>query len=271
MSSPIRSLLFRVLDTETTGLDPKTDATVELAWAIMRGDGTVLSSDCTLINPGRPIPADAFRIHGISDSDVAQAPTLEQAVESYSELHTPVLTAVCHNAGFDSVFLGRSRRLAEGNPRFLCTLRLAQNLVPGCESYGLESLNSRLGLVVGADERSLHRARADVATTCSLLKHLIDCYLAQGHPDDIEELFKAASLQRMPFGKHRGELLSEVPVDYIEWLLDRDIDDELRAALAKARAGTLPARPPLPAPRQPSIPATRPSSGPGQRRRWWPF
>jgi DNA polymerase III epsilon subunit-like protein len=237
MSSAIRSQLFRVLDTETTGLDPKTDAIVELAWAIVRGDGTVLSSDCTLINPGRPISADAFRIHGISDSDVANAPTLEQAVESHSELHTPVLTAVCHNAGFDSVFLRRSRRLAEGNPRFLCTLRLAQNLVPGCQSYGLESLNSHLGLVGDVDARSLHRAPGDVATTCSLLKHLIDRYLAEGHPDDIEELFKAASLQRMPFGKHKGRLLSEVPVDYLDWLLERDIDDELRTALKKARAG----------------------------------
>jgi len=61
MSSTIRSQLFRALDIETTGLDPKTDAIVELAWAIMRGDGAVLSSGSTLINPGRPIPTDAFR------------------------------------------------------------------------------------------------------------------------------------------------------------------------------------------------------------------
>jgi len=251
VSTPIRSQLFRVLDTETTGLDPKKDAVVELAWAIMRGDGTVLSSDSTLINPGRPIPADASRIHGISDSDVAQAPILEQAVENHSELYIPVLTAVCHNASFDSVLLGRSQRLAEGNPRFLCTLRLAQNLVPGCESYSLESLNSYLGLGADVDGSTAHRARGDVATTCSLLKHLIDCYLAGGHPDDTDELFEVTSIQRMPFGKHKGRLLSEVPVDYIDWLLDRDIDDELRAALRRARIGTPTARIPVRASREP--------------------
>jgi DNA polymerase-3 subunit epsilon len=105
MDKSIRSQSFRVLDTETTGLDPRTDAIVELAWAIMRGDGTVLSSNSTLINPGRHIPRDATTIHGITDRDVANAPTLEKAVEQYRDLHTPVLHAVCHNAGFDSVLL----------------------------------------------------------------------------------------------------------------------------------------------------------------------
>jgi len=105
MGTAIRSQLFRVFDTETTGLDPRTDAVVELAWAIMRGDGTILSSNTTLINPGRLIPADASRVHGIFDRDVAQAPTFEQAVDKYTDLYAPTLPAVCHNASFDSVLL----------------------------------------------------------------------------------------------------------------------------------------------------------------------
>jgi len=210
MGTSIRSQLFRVFDTETTGLNPRTDAVVELAWAIMRGDGTVLSSNSTLINPGRPIPADASRVHGIFDCDVAHAPALEQAVDKHDDLFSPVLPAVCHNAAFDSVLLRRSQRLADGNPRFLCTLRLAQNLVPGCESYRLEFLGSRLGLDFRVGGPAAHRAASDAATTCSLLKHLIDRYLATGSPDDVEELFNAATIQRMPFGKHKGKPLSEV-------------------------------------------------------------
>jgi len=255
MGTSIRPQLFRVFDTETTGLDARTDAVVELAWAIMRGDGTVLSSNSTLINPGRPIPADASRVHGIFDRDVVHAPTLEQAVEKHSDLYAPVLPAVCHNAAFDSVLLRRSQRLADGNPRFLCTLRLAENVVPGCESYRLEFLRSYLGLDAGVDGVAAHRAASDMATTCFLLKHLIDCYLAAGYPDDIEELFSVASIQRMPFGKHRGKLLSEVPADYIDWLLGRDIDDELRSALRAARSGTL----------KTTIRASE------RRHWWWPF
>ncbi|OFW63152.1 MAG: hypothetical protein A2Y74_03250 [Actinobacteria bacterium RBG_13_63_9] len=255
MGTCIRSQLFRVFDTETTGLNPRTDAIVELGWAIMRGDGTVLSSNSTLINPGRPIPADTSRVHGIFDCDVAHAPTLDQAVEKHSDLYSPVLPAVCHNAAFDSVLLRCSRRLADGNPRFLCTLRLAENLVPARESYKLESLRSYLGLDTPVDGPAAHRAAGDVATTGLLLKHLIDCYLAAGYPDDIEELFNAASIQRMPFGKHRGKPLSEVPADYIDWLLGRDIDDELRCALRAARSGSL----------KTSIRA------PERRHWWWPF
>jgi exodeoxyribonuclease X len=255
MGTSIRSQLFRVFDTETTGLDPSTDAIVELAWAIMRGDGTILSSNSTLINPCRPIPAEASRVHGIFDRDVAQAPTFEQAVEKYTDVYVPTLPAVCHNASFDSVLLRRSPRIAEGNPRFLCTLRLAQNFVPGCRSYALDSLRSSLGLDAHVEGPVAHRAAGDVATTCSLLKHLIDRCLVAGYPDDIEGLFNAAIIQRMPFGKHKGKPLSDVPADYMDWLLDRDIDDDLRSALKAARSGIL----------------KTPIRAAKRRHWWWPF
>jgi len=221
----------------------------------MRGDGTVLSSNSTLINPGRPIPADASRVHGIFDCDVAHAPALEQAVDKHGDLFSPVLPAVCHNAAFDSVLLRRSQRLADGNPRFLCTLRLAENLMPRCESYKLDFLRSYLGLDAHVERPVAHRAANDVATTSLLLKHLIDCYLAAGYPDEIDRLFEVATIQRMPFGKHKGKPLSEVPADYIDWLLGRDIDDDLRSALSAARSGTL----------KTTIRASE------RRHRWWPF
>src|SRR3989454_12519303 len=38
-------------------------------------------------------------------------------------------------------------------------------------------------------------------------------------------------LQRMPFGRFKGLPFAQVPEDYAAWLLKRDIDDRLRAAL----------------------------------------
>jgi hypothetical protein len=35
----------------------------------------------------------------------------------------------------------------------------------------------------------------------------------------------------MPFGKHKGTPLSELPIDYIWWLNGKDIRDPLRSAL----------------------------------------
>ncbi len=44
--------------------------------------------------------------------------------------------------------------------------------------------------------------------------------------------FRSAPIQRMPFGKYRGQPLNAVPHEYVEWLLGREIDARLRAALA---------------------------------------
>jgi hypothetical protein len=59
-----------ILDTETTGLHDEARI-VDIAVVAM--DGRVLLD--TLVNPGEPIPAEATRIHGITDEMVADAPT----------------------------------------------------------------------------------------------------------------------------------------------------------------------------------------------------
>lgn len=89
-----------VLDTETTGLH---DSPRIVEIAVLDVDGTVLF-DC-LVNPGVPIPAEATRIHHITDGMVATAPT-------FSDLLVPLTGAlqgrkiVVYNRSFDK------RRLA---------------------------------------------------------------------------------------------------------------------------------------------------------------
>ncbi len=34
-------------------------------------------------------------------------------------------------------------------------------------------------------------------------------------------------IRRMPFGKHKGQRLDEIPVDYLEWLLTTNLDEDL--------------------------------------------
>ena len=59
-----------ILDTETTGLED--DARI-LDLAVTNVAGDILVD--TLVNPGEPIPAEATGIHGITDADVAGAPS----------------------------------------------------------------------------------------------------------------------------------------------------------------------------------------------------
>jgi DNA polymerase III epsilon subunit-like protein len=89
-----------ILDTETTGLH---DSARIVEIAVLGVDGTVLLD--SLVNPGAPIPAEAARIHGITDTAVSTAPT-------FSDLLVPLTTAlhgrrvVIYNRDFDK------RRLA---------------------------------------------------------------------------------------------------------------------------------------------------------------
>ena len=64
-----------VLDTETTGLHSEARI-VEVA--VLSSSGEVLLD--TLLNPGEPIPDEASEVHGITDSDVAEAPTFSDVL-----------------------------------------------------------------------------------------------------------------------------------------------------------------------------------------------
>ncbi len=89
-----------VLDTETTGLH---DGARIVEIAVLDIDGTALLD--SLVSPGVPIPAEATRIHGITDDMVKDSPT-------FSDLLVPLTAAlqgrkvVIYNRDFDK------RRLA---------------------------------------------------------------------------------------------------------------------------------------------------------------
>jgi DNA polymerase-3 subunit epsilon len=88
-----------VLDTETLGIKP--DAGL-CDIAVVAMDGLPVLN--TLINPGRPIPAEASDVHGIRDEDVRDAPTF---ADVYPDL-CAVLTGrrvVIYNRAFDAAVL----------------------------------------------------------------------------------------------------------------------------------------------------------------------
>lgn len=72
---PIKDRLILVLDTETTGPDPETARIVELGAVYFRNGEQIGPPLNIRINPGCPIPKEASAVHGITDADVANAPT----------------------------------------------------------------------------------------------------------------------------------------------------------------------------------------------------
>jgi DNA polymerase-3 subunit epsilon len=84
------------LDLETTGINVVTDRIVEIALLKIDTDGTE-EEKVLKINPQMPIPAEATRIHGITDDDVKDAPTFKEVAKSLAKF-----IEGCDLAGFNS-------------------------------------------------------------------------------------------------------------------------------------------------------------------------
>ena len=211
--------MYTILDTETASLQ---GGVVELALLHIDTELNVLGEFHTKVNPERPIEPGAFAVHGISDADVADAPTLAQIPELSLVTH-----AVAHNYPFDSRML-KGHLKAEAS---LCTLSLSRQYLKGTANHKLENLKQELGL---PDQKS-HSALGDVYTTLDLLRHLLPL---TGVP--LDTLFKRAAqpkmIHRMTFGKHKGLLISQVPADYRAWLLGQEnLDKDLKYTLERLK------------------------------------
>lgn len=69
-----------VLDLEATGPNAATDRIVQVGLVELRPDGSTAEREW-LVNPGRPIPAEATAIHGITDAMVADKPPFSGIAE----------------------------------------------------------------------------------------------------------------------------------------------------------------------------------------------
>jgi len=157
------------VDTETTGMSPADGHRLVEVARVAIVDGKLGEEWSTLIDPGRPIPADATRVHGITDAMVAGAP---RAGDAGRQLRAACadLPLVFHNAPFDLPFLLHLFREA-GAPALLNpvidTLGLARGLF-GTGSNALGALATKLGLPA----ESAHRALGDTRTTARLFIEL---------------------------------------------------------------------------------------------------
>ncbi|MFM8615577.1 MAG: DNA polymerase III subunit epsilon, partial [Alphaproteobacteria bacterium] len=155
-----------VLDTETTGLDPLTgDRVIEVAAVELFNllpTGEVFHS---LIDPERDIPAEASRIHGFTNGDVAGKPKFVDIAEALMAFLGDS-DIIAHNAPFDFGFLDaelfRCNRPALDRRRMIDSLAMAKTRYPGMPN-NLDALCRRLG--VDNTMRGSHNAILD----CQLL------------------------------------------------------------------------------------------------------
>ena len=153
-----------VLDTETTGFDPKTgDRLVELAALEIESYVPTGRTFHVYIDPCRDMPVDAQRVHGLSADFLRGKPRFEHpdVVDAFLEFvgDAPL---IAHNAGFDRGFinweLAKCSREHIPEPRWIDTLALAKHRFPGMHN-SLDALCKRFK--ISLSEREKHGALID--------------------------------------------------------------------------------------------------------------
>ncbi|MBA3810483.1 MAG: DNA polymerase III subunit epsilon [Caulobacteraceae bacterium] len=153
-----------VLDTETTGLDPRTGhRIVEIACVELDDLAPTGQHFHCYVDPEREIDPDAERVHGLSRAFLAGKPRFAEAAVAHAFLaFVGEAAVIAHNAGFDRGFINHELVLAGHPPlheaRWVDTLGLAQARFPGM-SNSLDSLCKRYRISLA--EREKHGALID--------------------------------------------------------------------------------------------------------------
>lgn len=164
-----------ILDTETTGIDHKSDEIIELAaLALSRRDGkTVTDAQMDLLlrlSPGRSLPPEITKLTGITPEMLAaEGLSKEEAARRFTALLVPRTLVVAYNAQFDLCFLFyflqrlglahclKGIEMLDALSIYKDRRDYPHKLANAIEAYGLSGRNS-------------HRALDDTAATAELLE-----------------------------------------------------------------------------------------------------
>jgi DNA polymerase-3 subunit epsilon len=175
------------VDTETTGFDPAAGHELVEVACVTITDGEPGETWSSLVRPSRPVPADAVRVHGITDAMVAGAPPPADVAAGLRGA-CGVAPLVFHNAPFDLPFLAvllRAGGLAPLDNPVIDTLGLARGILSSSEN-SLSALARRLEL----PPETAHRAAGDARTTARLFVKLAGLW--EGKVGSIAELAAAS-------------------------------------------------------------------------------
>jgi DNA polymerase III epsilon subunit-like protein len=167
--TPWTAYPYVVVDVEGNGQRPPD--LVEVAVVPVVG-GTVGAATAWLIRPPRPITWQARRVHGLTDADLADAPTIEDLRDEIAgRLGSAIV--VGHNVGVDLAVLGRCLPGWHPGP-VIDTLRLARRLLPDLPSHRLGALVDHFGLATSLPAGGPHRAAYDALAAAHLFTRLAE-------------------------------------------------------------------------------------------------
>lgn len=162
------------LDTETTGLDPRSGHRV-IEIAVVEMIDRVKSGKFIhfYINPRREVPQEAFNIHGISTEFLKDKPIFDHVAQKFLDFIEGG-KLVIHNAAFDLKFLNYELGIL-GLPKIdasnvVDSLTIARQKFPGAPA-SLDALCRRFG--IDLSKRTKHGALLDTELLCEVYIELM--------------------------------------------------------------------------------------------------
>lgn len=155
-----------VLDTETTGIDPKEGhRIIEIGCVEVVNRRLTGNHFHVYINPGRYIEQEAIEVHGITNEFLADKPTFSQVAQEFISFIKGA-QLVIHNAPFDVGFMDHEFGMETSTKGVITnqicdvldTLTLARQMHPG-QKNNLDALCKRYG--IDNSHRTLHGALLD--------------------------------------------------------------------------------------------------------------
>ena len=218
-----------VVDTETTSLDFRKAEVIQYASQDVLGVLETISDESfdvpnEFYKPTTPISAKISSITTITNRMVDDCINFKDTLKDVQAEFDKFSYMIAHNAYYDARIF---KEYDLKTPTNICTLRLSRKLLAddtSIEEHTLSYLRYALDLPIPDDIPS-HLADADVMVTALLFVHLVGVAQSQGIIDDnsdigeqlITYLEAPVITTIMPFGKHKGAKLTEVPVSYWHW------------------------------------------------------
>ena len=154
-----------VLDTETTGLEPKDGhKIIEIGCVEMIGRKLTGNNYHQYLQPDREIDSEAIEVHGITNEYLADKPRFADIVDDFMN-YIKGAELIIHNAPFDIGFLNHELQSInsswgkiEDHCEITDSLQMARNMFPG-QKNNLDALCRRY--LIDNTHRTLHGALLD--------------------------------------------------------------------------------------------------------------
>ena len=178
-----------VFDLETTGLDLVKDRIIQISYIKVSPNGDE-ERENLYINPEKEIPKEVVELTGISDADVASAPTFKQKAKELADKFTGCDFAGFNSNRFDVPMLAEEFLRAGVDFDFSkCRLIDAQNIFHKMERRNLAAAYEFYCGRKMEEDFTAHKADEDTEATWRVLQGQIEMYSAEKQ-DDPERILK---------------------------------------------------------------------------------